>query len=130
MALAIPEREVRVAANDPVEDAEPKDRVIPDLVLAPRRSFQDELEWHDPAPVLLAAEVTARTTVRVDRVKKLAGYARAAIPVYLLIDREAGAVWIYSEPEGGKYTRATRAELSKPIVLPEPFDFELDTSEF
>lgn len=30
--------------------------VVPDLVIAPKGSFGDQEEWHDPSPVLLAAE--------------------------------------------------------------------------
>ena len=192
MALTIPEREVLVPANHPVEDAffaasaavprgwrveliegqihvtppanaehedfvsgmheqvrdhrrdvrmyhgiglklsgpDPSLRVIPDLVVAPKRAFQAELEWHDPDPVLLVAEVTSKSTARNDRLKKLRGYARAGIPLYLLIDREAGVVSVFSKPKAGQYARSESATLGEKIMLPKPFDFELDTAEF
>jgi Uma2 family endonuclease len=106
------------------------DRFIPDVVVAPRGSYRDQLEWHDPAPALLVAEVTSKSTADNDRVKKLRGYARAEIPVYVLIDREAGAISVYSEPNGEEYTCSVRVTLGKTVTLPEPFGFELDTSEF
>lgn len=192
MALTIPEREVLVPANDPVEDAffaasaaVPRgwrveliegqvhvtppangeheeivgnlndqvyehdkslmrytgiglelpgaagpDRVIPDVVVAPKGSYRDELEWHDPAPALLVAEVTSPSTGGNDREKKLRGYARAEIPVYVLVDREAGITAVYSEPQDGKYGRSVQVRLGKKVMLPKPFDFELDTAEF
>ncbi|MEO3846201.1 Uma2 family endonuclease [Streptomyces sp. B8F3] len=192
MALTIPEREVLVTANDPVEDAffaasaaVPKgrrveliegqihvtppangeheeivsgvneqvrdhrrdlrlyqgiglelpgadltERVIPDLVAAPKRSFDAEVEWHQPHAVVLVAEVTSKSTAENDRVKKLSGYARAEIPVYVLVDREEGVVSAYSEPSGGKYTRNEQVALGMKLTLPKPLDFELDTADF
>ncbi|MEV6106086.1 Uma2 family endonuclease [Streptomyces sp. NPDC051940] len=109
--------------------AAPHDCVIPDLVIAPNGSFVDDQEWHDPAPVLLVAEVTSKSTARNDRERKLYSYARAGIPVYVLVDREAGAVWVHSAPEDGEYTSAVKAKMTGPFTLPEPFGFEVDLSE-
>ncbi|MFC7218719.1 Uma2 family endonuclease [Streptomyces polyrhachis] len=108
----------------------PTHRVIPDLTLAPKGSFRDDLEWHDPQAVLLVAEVTSASTAANDRVRKLQGYAGAGIPAYLLVDREAGSFRLYSEPEDGTYTRMEEARLGMAVRLPAPLDFELDTSEF
>lgn len=108
----------------------PKDRVIPDLVAAPARSFHRQFVWHRPYPVGLVAEVTSKSTADNDRVEKLNGYARAEIPVYVLVDREAGITAVYSEPQDGKYGRSEQVRLGKKIMLPKPFDFELDTAEF
>ncbi|MGH3312418.1 MAG: Uma2 family endonuclease [Streptomyces sp.] len=113
-----------------VPDASPTGKVVPDLVIAPKGSFGDKKEYHDPAPVILVGEVTSRSTGYQDRGPKLRGYARAGIPCYLLIDREAGEVIVYSEPSVEQYTRKSEAMLSKKIALPEPLGFELDTSEF
>ncbi|MFW6695275.1 Uma2 family endonuclease [Streptomyces sp. MAR4 CNX-425] len=110
--------------------ADPKDRVIPDVVVAPRRSFQNDREWHDPGPVLLVVEVTSKSTAHNDRARKLRGYARAGIPSYVLVDREAGVAWVHTEPGSDDYARAAKAELGMKIMLPEPFGFELDTAEF
>ncbi|WP_111601073.1 Uma2 family endonuclease [Streptomyces sp. Amel2xB2] len=113
-----------------VPDASATGKVVPDLVIAPKGSFSDRAEYHDPAPVLLVAEVTSRSTAVQDRGPKLRGYARAGIPCYLLIDREAGEVVVYSEPSGASFTRSSEAALSKTVALPEPLGFELDTGEF
>ncbi|MGW6529815.1 Uma2 family endonuclease [Streptomyces venezuelae] len=105
-------------------------QVMPDLVLAPKGSFANEDKYHDPAAVLLVAEVTSRSTGDNDRHKKILGYARAGIPVYLLIDREAGNAVLYTEPAGEEYEHQEIFKLSKVVPLPEPLGFELDTSEF
>ncbi|MET9515374.1 Uma2 family endonuclease [Streptomyces sp. NPDC002994] len=105
-------------------------KVEPDVVIAPKGSFADQMEYHDPSPVLLVAEVTSRSTAGNDRVKKIRGYARAGIPVYLLIDREAEKAVVCTEPAGEDYTSKVPYKLSETIPLPEPLGFDLDTSEF
>ncbi|MFI1938379.1 Uma2 family endonuclease [Streptomyces purpureus] len=105
-------------------------KVEPDVVLAPKGSFADQLEYHDPSPVLLVAEVTSRSTAGNDRVKKIRGYARAGIPVYLLIDRDGGKAIVCTEPRGEDYGRKTTYKLSEVVPLPEPLGFDLDTSQF
>ncbi|GAA3372762.1 Uma2 family endonuclease [Streptomyces sannanensis] len=104
--------------------------VEPDVVLAPKGSFADRLEYHDPAPVLLVAEVTSDSTAANDRVKKIRGYARAGIPVYLIIDRQADKAVLCTEPVGDDYGSKVTYKLSETIPLPEPLGFALDTGEF
>lgn len=105
-------------------------KVIPDLVVAPRGSFSDEHEYHDPSPVLLVGEVTSRSTADRDREGKLRGYAAAGIPLYLLVDRAAGTVKVYSQPSNGRYTHSEETSLAKTVTLPDPLGIELDTGEF
>lgn len=104
--------------------------VIPDLVVAPKGSFHDKQKWHDPSPVLLVAEVTSDSTAARDREKKIHGYARAGIPVYLLIDREEGEVTVFSEPDGDEYAKGAKHKMGLAVPLPSPLGFELDTAEF
>ncbi|MEU2549221.1 Uma2 family endonuclease [Streptomyces roseolus] len=105
-------------------------RVIPDLVIAPKGSFADQQEWHAPDPVLLVAEVTSTSTAGRDRVQKIRAYARAGIPAYLMIDREAGEAVVCSEPEGDDYTHKSIHKLGTEVALPAPLGFTLDTAEF
>ncbi|MFC8517628.1 Uma2 family endonuclease [Streptomyces sp. NPDC057257] len=105
-------------------------RVVPDLVIAPKDSFRGPEKWNDPSPALLVAEVTSTSTADRDREKKIHGYARAGIPVYLLIDREEAEVTVYSEPSGDNYTQNPKYKLGLAVPLPAPLDFELDTAEF
>ncbi|MEV6167903.1 Uma2 family endonuclease [Streptomyces sp. NPDC051954] len=104
--------------------------VVPDLVIAPARSFQGDEKWNDPSPALLVAEVTSTSTADRDREKKIQGYARAGIPVYLLIDREEGEVTVYSEPSGDDYAKSPKHKLGLTVPLPALLGFELDTAEF
>ncbi|MDT0411548.1 MULTISPECIES: Uma2 family endonuclease [Streptomyces] len=104
-------------------------RVIPDLVLAPRGSFADRQEWHDPSPVLLAAEVTSPSTAANDRVRKIRGYARAGIPIYLVVDREAAHIVVCTRPSGDDYRQKTTYKVGDPVPLPEPVGFTLDSGQ-
>ncbi|MFE3068814.1 Uma2 family endonuclease [Streptomyces sp. NPDC059247] len=105
-------------------------RVIPDLVIAPKGSFDDQHEWHAPDPVLLVAEVTSSSTARRDRVQKIRAYARAGIPLYLLVDREAGEAVVCAEPQGDDYAHKHVHKLGTVVPLPAPLGFELDTGAF
>ncbi|WP_060951399.1 Uma2 family endonuclease [Streptomyces hygroscopicus] len=110
--------------------APPEGRSLPDLVIAPKGSFRNALEFQDPGPVVLAGEVTSASTAERDRGAKSRGYARAGIPLYLLIDRERNQAVLHSLPAGKRYTRKVEVDLSQPLSLPEPLGFDLDTSEF
>ncbi|MBP8537433.1 Uma2 family endonuclease [Streptomyces sp. MK37H] len=105
-------------------------KVVPDIVIAPKGSFDDSLEYHDPGAVMLVGEVTSHSTADNDRGPKLRGYAAAGIPFYLLIDRERNQAVLHSLPAGKRYTRKVEVDISQPLSLPEPLGFDLDTSEF
>ncbi len=108
---------------------------IPDLVVVPRDVVPGD---DDPAPIaagdaLLAVEITSKSNADTDRKTKLWSYAHASVPLYLLIDRfaeGAPAIELNSTPENGVYQESHRVPFGKPITLPEPFDFTLDTAEF
>lgn len=83
-----------------------KGRARPDGVLVPVGHFDGAGEWADPAGVLAVVEMTswdADTHAR-DRVEKPAAYAATGIGVYLLVDRVANAIVVYSRLVDGEYT--------------------------
>ncbi|WP_433699865.1 Uma2 family endonuclease [Nocardiopsis sp. CA-288880] len=107
---------------------------IPDLLVIPHSVME-----YDPenlvSDALLVVEVTSRSTADRDRKPKLWGYAHAGIPLYLLVDRwdpetDRGEVTLFSGPENGVYTGATKVPFGKEIHLPAPFDLTLDTGGF
>ncbi|MGW0471259.1 hypothetical protein [Streptomyces coeruleorubidus] len=57
-------------------------------------------------------------------------YARGGIPFYLLVDRDRSSTTLFSEPEKGDYRRLGTAAFGRPLTLPEPFAFDLDTTDF
>jgi hypothetical protein len=108
-------------------------RARPDGCVARRGSFSGQGEWSDPATVLMTVEVTscdADTDDR-DRKEKPQAYADAGIPVHLLVDRDACAVTVYSDPapDGGGYQERHTAAFGVTVALPAPVGFALDTEE-
>ncbi|MGV9266836.1 Uma2 family endonuclease [Kitasatospora sp. NPDC003701] len=109
----------------------PKNHVVPDATFAPMelRLFRGAPSWMDPQGVAMVAEVTS-TKPDQDRIAKRHCYARAAIPLYLLIDREKSQVTIFGKPLRDEYTEVHIAAFGEPLDLPAPFGFELDTKPF
>jgi hypothetical protein len=58
-------------------------------------------------------------------------YAEYGAPLYLLVGRQERACTLFSEPGQLGCTKAAGPyAFGTPILLPEPFAVELDTSEF
>ncbi|GAA3669308.1 Uma2 family endonuclease [Streptomyces iranensis] len=108
-----------------------KGRARPDGVLAPEGHFRGHGEWSDPEGVLMAVEVTSHDgdTDRRDRIDKPAAYAASGIPVYLLVDRDACAVIVHTnpDPKSGCYLDIHRAPFGERVDLPDPVGITLDT---
>ncbi|MEU9202065.1 Uma2 family endonuclease [Streptomyces sp. NPDC048332] len=84
----------------------PEDYAIPDLALVDADLDEHRLEnnCHDPAVFRLVLEVTS-SNYRSDLRHKVAAYAEAKIPVYVILDRKHGRVHVLTEPVGGTYDR-------------------------
>jgi len=106
-------------------------RARPNAVVVPRRHLAGQPEWSSPEGVLMAVEVTSfdADTDQRDRVEKPRAYAEAAIPLYLLIDRDTCEATIHSEPANGKYASTHLVPFGEPIAIPEPVNLTLDTEE-
>jgi Uma2 family endonuclease len=108
-----------------------KGRARPDGVLAPAGHFVGDGEWSDPDGVLMTVEVTSHDwdTDRRDRVDKPAAYAAVGIPVYLLVDRDACAVIVHTNPDAklGRYRDIHQAPFGEQVALPDPVGITLDT---
>ncbi|MET7320108.1 Uma2 family endonuclease [Streptomyces sp. NPDC005549] len=77
----------------------------------------------------LVGEITSRATAANDRTHKLAGYAVAGVPLYLLVDGLAPggpAVTLYGEPEDGTYRVRHSGSVDTAVTLPEPFGCTLE----
>ncbi|MFJ6120116.1 Uma2 family endonuclease [Streptomyces sp. NPDC092129] len=109
----------------------PKNHVIPDGTFAPteRRLYRGAEPWMPCEGVAMVLEVTS-TRPKADRETKRRCYARGGIPLYLLLDREASSITLFSDPEKDDYRQHCTFPFGKPLALPEPFGFELDTTDF
>lgn len=115
--------------NLTVHVATTRERLIPDLMIAPGdapRFGNNELL---ASGALLVAEVVSPSTRRRDRVAKARAYAQGGVPLYLIIDNFAdpSAVILLSQPGEHGYARTQAAQTGEPLELPEPFSLSLDT---
>ncbi|MDR3036764.1 MAG: Uma2 family endonuclease [Kitasatospora sp.] len=103
----------------------------PDGLLALRRAFVAKGEWADPEEAVMVVEVTSydADANRRDRGEKPKAYAETGIPVFLLVDRDAGSVSVHSEPEDGRYRSVVTLAYGHVVELPEPVNVTLDTEE-
>ncbi|MEU4655845.1 Uma2 family endonuclease [Streptomyces sp. NPDC023723] len=116
-------------------DGCPKDHAIPDGTFAPTRLrlYRGADPWMPCDGVAMVLEVTS-TKPRADREAKRRCYARGGIPLYLLVDREDASITLFSDPERvdhrDDYRDHRTRPLGKPLPIPAPFAFDLDTADF
>jgi Uma2 family endonuclease len=79
----------------------------------------------------LVGELTSPATRGNDLHVKVDIYGRASVPVYLLFDMKDQRLTVYSDPAPDHgYQSQVSVEFGKPVHVPDPFDFELDTTAF
>ncbi|MGW3410975.1 Uma2 family endonuclease [Streptomyces sp. NPDC000888] len=108
----------------------PKNHAIPDGTFAPLelRLYRGADSWMPGDGVAMVVEVTPTKPGSGEAKRRC--YARGGIPLYLLVDREASSVTLFSDPERDDYRQHCTLPFGKPLALPEPFAFELDTTDF
>ncbi|MFI7101251.1 Uma2 family endonuclease [Streptomyces sp. NPDC050161] len=107
---------------------------IPDLAVVPDGVVCGETGYYVPAAAAeLIVEVTSKSNASHDRIAKAAGYARAGVPLYLLVDRWAPGgptITLYGEPAGDVYRVLQAVKFGDGLTLPAPFELALDTGIF
>lgn len=110
-----------------------KGMFIPDLLVMARDVLSESEQYVPAAAAELVVEVTSPSNASHDRIAKVAGYAQAGVPLYLLIDSFAPGgptVTLYGEPCDGVYRMLQAGKFGETFHLPAPFDLKLDTSPF
>ncbi|MFL9653332.1 Uma2 family endonuclease [Streptomyces sp. PB17] len=107
------------------------DHVIPDGTFAPAASrlYRGAEPWMPGDGVSLVLEVTS-SKHKADRETKRHAYARGDIPFYLLVDRQESSITLFSDPGHDDYRQHCTVAFGKPLTLPAPFSFDLDTTDF
>ncbi|MBO1334789.1 Uma2 family endonuclease [Streptomyces sp. VRA16 Mangrove soil] len=103
---------------------------IPDLCVVPRAALRERRRVQ-AAEAELVVEITSQSNANHDRVKKAHGYAKAGVPLYLLLDPwHSGrpTATLYGEPANGTYRVLDSVEYGEELRLPAPFDVTLDTN--
>ncbi|MEU0393882.1 Uma2 family endonuclease [Streptomyces sp. NPDC006208] len=108
-----------------------KNHAIPDCTFAPLALglFFGAEPWMPCEGVAMVAEVTSNKP-DADREAKRRCYARGGIPFSLLVDRDTSSVTLFSDPKNDDYRQAHTMPFGKPLPLPDPFGFDLETSDF
>ncbi|GAA2363483.1 Uma2 family endonuclease [Nonomuraea africana] len=105
------------------------DRYIPDLTIVPRnpRMWGDDEVYGDDTH--LVVEVVSPSSGHDDHAIKPREYARAGVPLYLLIDPAQDLAVLFSLPAEKGYQQKTQVDLGKALDLPAPWDLSLDTAK-
>ncbi|WP_030254426.1 Uma2 family endonuclease [Streptomyces violens] len=81
--------------------------------------------------VEFVAEVISKDTARNDYGPKLAAYATAGVPVYLVVDPYVGKCHLYTLPKEGEYTNDLAVTFGMPVDLTTTVvGLEITTDEF
>ncbi|MZE76027.1 Uma2 family endonuclease [Streptomyces xinghaiensis] len=106
---------------------------IPDLAVIPLESMKRPGHAVPADEAELVVEITSSGNANHDRVSKVHGYARAGVPLYLLLDPwHSGepTATLYGRPESGTYRLLATVVYGEEIELPEPFGLTIDTGVF
>ncbi|AJE42138.1 Uma2 family endonuclease [Streptomyces nodosus] len=109
-----------------------EDYAIPDLSLVDA-DYQDhciENNCYDPVCFRLVLEVTS-SNYRADLRTKVAAYAEAKIPVYVVVDRRHQRLHVLQDPAGEKYENHRVHAPGETVTLPDSIGAEvaLDVAE-
>ncbi|MFE0148221.1 Uma2 family endonuclease [Nonomuraea sp. NPDC059007] len=108
----------------------PREPVVPDYVLLP----PDCPRWGEremrSSGLIMVAEVVSPSSKHDDRVTKVGLYATGGVPVYLLLDPLERKATVYSDIADGAYQAKDECVLGETLHLPEPVDFDLETTAF
>ncbi|WP_405685579.1 Uma2 family endonuclease [Streptomyces sp. NBC_00057] len=98
----------------------PEDYAIPDLAVVDADLDEHLVEnnCYDPAVFRLVLEVTS-SNYNNDLRNKVAAYAEAKIPVYVVVDRRHGRVHVLTEPMGGGYDSHEVYAPGQTVTLPD-----------
>ncbi|MGW4978270.1 Uma2 family endonuclease [Streptomyces mirabilis] len=105
------------------------DYAIPDLSIvdADYKDAVVEKNCYAPHVFRLVLEVTS-TNWAIDLVIKAETYARAGVPVYMVVDRRHDQILVHTEPEDNKYQLVTPYKRGTGVPLPESVGVTLELS--
>ncbi|MFG2173772.1 Uma2 family endonuclease [Streptomyces niveus] len=104
----------------------PEDFVIPDLALvdADYKDHVIKYQCYDPVIFRLVLEVTS-SNYQMDLRNKVAAYADAQIPVYVIVDRKHNRLHVLTDPCPGDYQNHRIHAPGEQVLLPESIGAEV-----
>jgi Uma2 family endonuclease len=102
----------------------------PDIHAAHERAFETEGNRLDGEALSFVAELTSPSTRNDDLTGKAEVYARAGVPVYLLLDMKEQEATVYGSPSARGYQLRISKPFGEKLPIPDPFGCTLDTTDF
>ncbi|MFI6344486.1 Uma2 family endonuclease [Streptomyces sp. NPDC050560] len=108
----------------------PQDYAIPDLSVVDKdfREAGTYANCYAPRAFRLVVEVTSPSNRSDDLGIKAEAYARAGIPVYVVVDRRQDEVLVHTDPRRAKYRSVERYKRGMDVPVPESVGIELSLS--
>ena len=104
---------------------------VPDLVFIHPDAVTAEEERANIVLIVEVTSPTSRDTVYNDRTVKPAEYAKAGVPLYLLVDQEIARWTLHGLAQGWqRYQTAAAGAYGEKIPLPEPLGFAIPTADW
>ncbi|MFZ3498560.1 Uma2 family endonuclease [Streptomyces sp. 5.8] len=101
----------------------------PDLYVADEAAFDEEGLHADGAALSLVGEFTSVSTKDADWNEKLDVYG-LLVPIYLVVDMQHSEITCFWDPSPHGYRSRKTVSFGQPLHVPEPFDFDIDTTGF
>ncbi|MFF3916536.1 Uma2 family endonuclease [Streptomyces sp. NPDC001852] len=102
----------------------------PDIHAAPEQVFETDSNRLDGEALSFVAELTSSSTRDDDITDKALVYARAGIPVHLLLDMQEEHATVFWSPSPQGYEARFTKPFGEKLHIPAPFDCTLDTTGF
>jgi hypothetical protein len=102
----------------------------PDVHAAHERVFETESNRLDGEGLSFAAELTSPSTRKDDVTDKVEVYAKAGVPVYLVLDMQNEQATVFWSPTEGGYEGRLTKSFGEKLYIPDPFGCTLDTDGF
>jgi Uma2 family endonuclease len=104
---------------------------VPDLVFIHPDAMTAEEEQANIVLIVEVTSPTSRDTVYNDRTVKPVEYAKADVPLYLLVDQEIARWTLHGLAQGWqRYQIVTEGAYGADIPLPEPLGFAIPTADW
>ncbi|HXR69837.1 Uma2 family endonuclease [Actinocrinis sp.] len=101
----------------------------PDLAIVPRANLRPSTSMCKPEWVEFVIEVIAPTTRDFDYGAKVAVYAKAGIPEYVIFDPYSCSATRYAQPRDGDYALRQLVRYGEPVKLELPYSVVLETAQ-
>ncbi|MGI5456573.1 Uma2 family endonuclease [Streptomyces sp. CA-249302] len=102
----------------------------PDIHAAHRSVSRHTSNHLDGEALSFVAELTSPSTRKDDLTDKVEVYAKAGVPVYLILDMQEEQAIVYGSPSAKGYEDRSTKPFGEKIHIPAPFDCMLDTTGF